>query len=203
MEAIAETHLSGAVRLGRWWFQRRSLSPLPFFALMIVSPSDFSWTGIGVLLPIAGIVLSESVRIWAVGYAGSATRTRGDSVPDLVHAGPFRFVRNPLYLANILLYTGCGWLFGFIWITVVTFLYSCLQYGFIVRYEENILLRHFGARYQWYCERVSRWLPALSPRIQATCQKFDLRAALRSEQSTFLSMAVMGVAFLVKRFVTW
>src|SRR4051812_23747039 len=98
-------HSSWAVRVGRWWFQKRSFSPIPLFLLLAVLPpnSVVSWPAFSALC--VGIAVAEALRLYAVGFAGSATRTRGDGVPELVHAGPYRHVRNPLYVANIAMYT--------------------------------------------------------------------------------------------------
>ena len=103
------------------------------------------------------ISMAEGIRIWAVSYAGSRTRTRGDSVVQLVHAGPYRFVRNPLYIANILMYSLAGVFFGFTTLSALVLFYSCLQYSFIVRFEENVLERDIGPTYIAYKKRVPRW----------------------------------------------
>ena len=189
-----------AVAIGRWWFKNRSLSPIPLFALMVVLTPDVLWTAPAMALIILGIALAQCIRIWAVGYAGSATRTRGNTVPQLVHAGPFRLVRNPLYVANILLYSLCSLLFGFYWLTAFTFVFSCVEYTFIVRFEEDTLRHSFGAPYQKYCDSVWRWWVSPIPRIGSSDHVFELKRALRSERSTLYSVTAMAVIFAVKTY---
>src|SRR5579862_3610326 len=69
-------------------------------------PSALSVT-VGLPLAIAG----ELIRCWAVGYSG--TTTRGDAVeaPKLVTAGPYAYVRNPLYVGNFI--TAAGFAIAF------------------------------------------------------------------------------------------
>jgi protein-S-isoprenylcysteine O-methyltransferase Ste14 len=185
------------VRVGRWWFQNRSLSPIPLFLLLVVLGPNFQLQPIGYVLALFGIFACEALRIWAVGFAGGATRTRGDKVPQLVHAGPYRFVRNPLYIANIGMYTLCGVVFGFSYLSIFIFLYSVVQYTFIVRFEEEILERSFGLAYKDYKANVPRWLPLRSP-YRTSSHLFSLSRALRSERSTFFSMTLMAILFFVK-----
>jgi len=83
----------------------------------------------------------------------------------LAATGPFRFVRNPIYLAGIALLTGVGlgygpWHIRDLVLPVVLFLYFHLA---IVRVEEPALRKLFGASYDAYCQRVPRWLPRLAP----------------------------------------
>lgn len=191
-------HFPWKVRVGRWWFQKRSFSPIPLFLLLAVLPPNYvvSWPVFASLC--VGIALAEFLRIYAVGYAGSATRTRGDGVPDLVHAGPYRHVRNPLYVANIAMYTLAGLLFGFTWLSAVIFLYSCLQYTFIVAFEETTLTRIFGDSYLHYRSRVPRWFVSVTPRVPSSGHEFHLGKALRSERSTFFSMLLMAGLYLLK-----
>ena len=117
MDSAAIYSSSAMVRMGRRWFKLRSLSPLPLFFFLSCFLPIFIPSRLVVSLVLLGIIVAESIRVWAVGYAGSATRTRGETVSDFVHAGPYRFVRNPLYVANILLYTLCGLLFGSLVVT--------------------------------------------------------------------------------------
>src|SRR4051812_43483428 len=114
METFFQAYEPLGVRIGRFWFKNRSVSPMPLFALMIVLTPDFDPSRLSLSLAIFVVLLAETLRIVAVGYAGSVTRTRGEKVPELVASGPFRYVRNPLYIANIVLYTATGLLFGFV-----------------------------------------------------------------------------------------
>ncbi len=191
--------LSPKAQIGRFWFQNRSLSPIPLFLLLLIMPAKIQWSVSGYAIIVGLLIWAESIRVWAVGYAGSSTRTRGDRVNDFVHAGPYRHVRNPLYIANILLYSITGLLFGNILLAAIIFVYSAVQYTFIVAYEEEILVSTFGAQYEEFHRRVPRWFPSISPKIQSTMHVFNLKSALKSEKSTFYSMSLMAILFLVKR----
>ncbi len=202
MENLLQPNLSltRAARFGRLWFQKRSLSPIPLFFLLLVMPATITWTTTGYAVIVALLIGAELIRVWAVGYAGSSTRTRGDRVKDFVHAGPYRHVRNPLYIANILLYSGVGLLFGNPLMAAIIFVYSIVQYAFIVAYEEEILVGTFGVQYDEFHRRVPRWIPSLAPKIQSTGHVFNLKQALKSEKSTFYSILLMTSLFLVKKF---
>lgn len=195
----ALTGFSTVGKIGRIWFQLRSYSPLPLLFLLLVLKPQFVPNVFQVLLASVGVIGAEALRLWAVGYAGSATRTRGDSVPQLVHAGPYRFVRNPLYLANVLMYTCVGILFGFTSFAIVIFLFSTVEYIFIVAFEEETLTRLFGTPYEKYCEKVPRWIPSFVPVIENSPHVFDFQRALRSERSTFLSLTGMGILLIIKK----
>lgn len=197
----ALTGFSTVGKIGRVWFQLRSYSPLPFLFLLILLKPQFVPGISHVLLASFGILGAEALRLWAVGFAGSATRTRGDSVPQLVHAGPYRWVRNPLYLANIIMYTCVGILFGFSSFSILIFLFSTVEYIFIVAFEEETLTRLFGSSYENYCEKVPRWIPSLAPSIETSNHSFDLQRALRSERSTFLSLSGMGLLLIIKKVI--
>ena len=117
-----------SAQIGRTWFRWRSFSPVPLFLMLFLLPADFKLTTAQYSWLILGVLMAESLRLWAVGFAGSTTRTRGDTVQQLVHAGPYRLVRNPLYIANITMYTLCGVIFGFGLLSVFIFIYSSVEY---------------------------------------------------------------------------
>ena len=82
---------------------------------------------------------------------------------QLVVNGPYRYVRNPMYVAVVAVIAGQGFLFGNI---------SLLEYGaavwlafhlFVMLYEEPTLKRSFGAEYDAFCVKVPRWIPRLRP----------------------------------------
>jgi len=82
-----------------------------------------------------------------------------DAPKKLVVQGPFRYTRNPMYLA---LFTALlAW--TLLYQTIDVLLYSVAVVGavnlFVIGYEEPYLQRVFGPEYDEYRARVPRWLP--------------------------------------------
>lgn len=76
----------------------------------------------------------------------------------LVTAGPFRWSRNPLYLANLIIYVGTTLVIDALWPFVLLVpLIALLEWG-VIRREERYLSRTFGEPYDTYRARVRRWL---------------------------------------------
>ena len=195
-----ELTLPKPIAIGRWWFQNRSLSPLPLLVLLFFVNPDFEMNFELFLLGAIGVVAAEALRLWAVSYAGSGTRTRGDKVYQLAVGGPYQWTRNPLYIANVVLYTSFAFLFGHIILSVFAVLYFVLQYSYIVIFEESLLAESFGRGYKDYCASVPRWFLGQRLPVVAPSGTSDLRAAFRSEKSTLISIGVMWLLW-VTRFI--
>ena len=76
---------------------------------------------------------------------------------EIVTAGPFRFTRNPMYLAMIIGYVGVVLMVNGVWPAVMTVpLAWIIQWGVIAR-EEKYLDARFGETYRSYRARVRRW----------------------------------------------
>jgi protein-S-isoprenylcysteine O-methyltransferase Ste14 len=111
---------------------------------------------LGVLIAAAGILPA----IWA-----ALTMRRHGNNPDpshpvvsLVVDGPFRFSRNPIYLALTVSYLGIGLLIGTLWhVILLPVLLTVMRRGVVER-EEAYLTRRFGGEYHTYVTRVRRWL---------------------------------------------
>jgi len=113
-------------------FKYRSYTPIPFLILMVIfqEPTLLS-IFIGLLLAVGG----EFIRFWGVSYAGSETRTTGTvGGTYLVISGPFAYVRNPLYVGNMLMYVGIGIMSMalFPYLQIVALGYFIFQYWLIV-----------------------------------------------------------------------
>ena len=111
---------------------------------------------LGIILTIAAILLFvKSVRIFNLRKEKIHPRSISTQV---FKDGPFRFSRNPIYLAMVILLIGIGLTFNSFW-----FLYSgvvitiMLHYGVIIP-EENYLEKEFGKDYLEYKKSVRRWL---------------------------------------------
>jgi protein-S-isoprenylcysteine O-methyltransferase Ste14 len=81
----------------------------------------------------------------------------------LVVGGPYRFTRNPGYVAVLALVVGQALLFG----SHAVLLYAAaLAIGFhlfVILNEEPTLRKRYGGQYDRYCATVPRWLPRLTP----------------------------------------
>jgi protein-S-isoprenylcysteine O-methyltransferase Ste14 len=153
------------------------------------------------------VLLGEGLRFWGVSIAGSETRTTGSvGGTYLITTGPFAYVRNPLYLGNMLVYAGVGVmsLALFPWLTAAALAWFYLQYSMIVSQEEEYLAGRFGAPYDEYRKNVPRFLPRLTPYLASAPPPKNLSPAegLASERRTLqaigLVTACLVVIFLLK-----
>lgn len=89
--------------------------------------------------------------------AGTPIQTR-KPVSSLVSDGPFRYTRNPAYLAMATAYAGIASLRNSLWaILLLPVTLLVIQKGVIER-EEVYLERIFGQEYLRYKEQVRRWV---------------------------------------------
>jgi protein-S-isoprenylcysteine O-methyltransferase Ste14 len=84
----------------------------------------------------------------------------------LVADGPYRYVRNPLYLGNILLGIGFGLMASRIGFVILVAAMIFFDYRLILREEAGIMASQ-GDSYRTYCAAVPRLLPALRAKLPA------------------------------------
>ena len=73
--------------------------------------------------------------------------------------GPYSFVRNPIYIGNVLICLGATVMSELLWLTPITLIYCWGIYSLAVRYEETYLLGKYGESYRRYMEEAPRWYP--------------------------------------------
>ena len=161
---------------------------------------------------LAGVSLTaigEALRLWGVHHIGVISRTRSDRLGPLVDSGPFAYVRNPLYLGNILLWVGFAVTARLLWLAPIVFGLLAVEYHWIVKWEEALLIERRGEEYGGYTRRVPRWIPALhhgglggpggnnhtSKSAASSAVAISWRATLFSERGTLLAIAA-GYALL-------
>jgi protein-S-isoprenylcysteine O-methyltransferase Ste14 len=180
-------------------FTLRSYTPIPFLLVMIIFAQPT------VMTMVAGIVLvafGESMRFWGVAYAGSLTRVTGSvGAPEVIVAGPFAYVRNPLYVGNMLTYIGIGVMSNalFPWLVIAAAAYFAFQYYQIVLVEEEFLVNEFGAGYVEYKKNVPRFIPLVIPYAHPSQvhQQARWHEAVRSERRTFQALGLVLLVLLV------
>ncbi len=174
-------------------FKYRSYTPIPFLIIIVVlAEPTLPSLVIGLLIVIVG----ESVRFWGVSIAGSETRTtRMVGGSDLVTSGPFAYVRNPLYVGNIMVYVGVGVMSMalFPWLLIIACLWFYVQYRLIVAWEEEFLLHRFGTEFADYQKHVRRFLPRLTKYVPSAPAPRTMNAqiGLTSERRTLQAIALV------------
>jgi len=181
-------------------FSYRSYTPIPFLIVMLIFAKPTLWSLlIGFLIALVG----ELIRFWGVGYAGGETRTTGPvGGSKLVTNGPYAYVRNPLYLGNMLMYLGFGVMSMalFPYFQIIGLIYFFVQYYLIVTLEEDYLSRAFPDEYALYIKHVPRFIPRLKRYEYASNFKFDIKEALRSEKRTlqaFLLVVALNILIFI------
>ncbi len=183
--------------LGGWDFGRRistlewlplEISRLGLTSFAVATPIVIV---LGALIALAGAVL----RVWGTAYLGYATVHHGDMQAGAVMAdGPYRFMRNPLYLggwfmmlAISLLMPPSGALFSMVLLTVF---FLRLTLG-----EEAFLGEQLGQTYREYLRAVPRLFPRLRGSLPPTGYKPHWLIALLTEImpiGMFVTMAVLA-----------
>ncbi len=155
---------------------------------------------------IVGFALGAAIAAWAaavrVGCAGSVLpdscgRGRAFRAERLITVGWYAACRNPLYLANAMLWAA-GCLFARApWAVVPTVAFVLGMYRLMLVAEEDFLRRRFQAAYLEYCRRVPRFLPRPNRFRSAPVEKtsehrpFSLRQAIFREHDT-LALLLVG-----------
>lgn len=111
------------------------------------------------------LVLAAFLRTWGTSYLqADVMRDSQVHTERLVADGPYRYVRNPLYLGNILMAIAIGLMASRIGFFVLSFGMTFFVIRLLLR-EEADLLRDQGEPYRRYCAAVPRLLPSLTPRV--------------------------------------
>jgi protein-S-isoprenylcysteine O-methyltransferase Ste14 len=111
------------------------------------------------------VFLTAGLRTWGAAYLRTeVVHDTAQHSEALVADGPFRYTRNPLYLANVPMAAGLGVLasrLGWFFLIVANGLFV---YRLIFR-EEEALVQSQGESYRAYLKTVPRFWPSLIPRV--------------------------------------
>lgn len=150
------------VATGRFWFRwRNTLFPLLFLIVFLPGPRVFDSALGAAAVGFAVAALGQIVRAVTIGieYVIRGGRDGRVYAEDLVVAGLYRHVRNPMYVGNVLILLGVA-LASDSWSCVLVAVPLFLGiYTAIVAAEEEFLAARFGAQYERFVRTVPRWIP--------------------------------------------
>jgi protein-S-isoprenylcysteine O-methyltransferase Ste14 len=136
---------SGAVWIPWWILTRGGGTPEPVI-----------WSAIACIVVGAALYLW---CLWLFATVGRGTPGPWDAPRRFVAVGPYRWVRNPIYIAALLVVVGEAWLFLSLPLLVYAAAMAVLVHLFVIGYEEPTLRRSFGQTYVEYLRTVPRWIP--------------------------------------------
>jgi protein-S-isoprenylcysteine O-methyltransferase Ste14 len=140
------------------------------FLLVFLPTRVLSWSGIREptvfgIWQIAGTIvatLGAAIAVWCIltfVFVGKGTPAPFDPPRRLVIRGPYRMVRNPMYLGAAISLAGAALFYRSILLLAYAALFGLITHLFVVFYEEPVLRRTFGGDYDAYCRGVGRWWP--------------------------------------------
>ena len=151
------TESSDLTFMQRWQkIARRIRVPLGFAAALLYlwelvqhkpQPQPIAWSP---LLVVPGL--------WLRGYAAGYVKKNS----ELTITGPYAHVRNPLYLGSILIAAGFGVALMSVPFAIALLVFFLLIYVPVIASEEAFLRDTF-LEFEWYCARVPRLIPRITP----------------------------------------
>jgi protein-S-isoprenylcysteine O-methyltransferase Ste14 len=147
-------YMTAFILLWRWLaleardFDRQIQITLPDWIRLLAVP----------IFAIGGAIVLSCVAIFVA--RGRGTPAPFDPPREFVATGPYKLVRNPMYIGGLLLLIGFG-----LWQRSVSMLLFCclaafLVHIFVLLVEEPNLEQRFGLSYRTYKQSVNRWLPS-------------------------------------------
>ena len=131
----------------------------------ILGVSGYRWGGSPAGVELAGtilVILGFALVGWCLvtfAFVGKGTAAPFDPPRRLVVAGPYRFVRNPIYIGAVVTMLGAAMVLWSGWLVLYAFLVLILTHLLVILYEEPHLRRVFGQPYEDYLRTVHRWIP--------------------------------------------
>jgi protein-S-isoprenylcysteine O-methyltransferase Ste14 len=142
------------------------------FVLVYLPARFFSWSGIvepattgaSQIVGMMMVTIGTAIAFWCVFtfvFIGKGTPAPFDPPRKLVIRGPYRFVRNPMYIGAEMTLAGAALFYESASLLIYAATFFAVAHLLVVAYEERVLRRSFGSAYEAYCRHVRRWLPRL------------------------------------------
>ena len=150
------------------------------------------------------LTIAAFLRTWGTAYLqANVMRDSRVHTERLLADGPYRYVRNPLYLGNIFMAVGVGLMASRIGFLILLFAMTIFVVRLLLR-EESELLRDQGERYRSYWAAVPRLVPSLVPRVPSAGNLPHWTDGFRAELMYWvLALAMWAFAITLNIKVFW
>ena len=182
-----------------FFFANRSFTPIPI-ALSIIyfaQPENQN-----IVLGFMVLLVGELIRMWSVSYAGGETRTTNVGAPSLCTAGPYGYVRNPIYVGNMLMYLGIVIIAGspnLMLMVLATMSFFIIQYSLIISLEEEKLDELFGPEYVTYKSNVRAILPRFTRwKTNDDRRPLSIMKLVKTEKRTLQNVAFILTLIVIR-----
>jgi protein-S-isoprenylcysteine O-methyltransferase Ste14 len=196
-ERVAPAAGSQVPPLARFFYLTRGLWNMAAIALALVlkalagsSVPPWAYGLLGV------VVLAAQVwRAWAAGFVGRAARGARPVGAALVTAGPYAYLRNPMYLGTAIGLLAFAGMSGLWYAVVAVAVVLGVVYAAAIIGEEAFLAESFGEEYRLYRQAVPRLLPRLAAGRHARSGRFRLADGLVNESGSLLFLPLYFALF--------
>ncbi len=196
------------LRTGNFLFKYRSFTPVPLILVVFIffRPVEFGENNF--LITIAGVlvmILGELIRVFAVGFsfAGTSGRENFLRADHLNSSGIYSVVRNPLYIGNLFIYSGILLIYSNMYALIFFDVLLIIQYFFIVKAEEDFLLRTYGKEYAKYKEVTNSVFPTIKKYIKPENKFNSLKVLLKENDSIFNALFISGLIVMYKSYLKY
>jgi protein-S-isoprenylcysteine O-methyltransferase Ste14 len=168
---LAAIYFLGFVAPWNYWLHLDSIRTWQLLAAWQARSGWISFNTATIVVLLLGIVWSLKgafLRTWGTAYLSpSVVHDPAMHGEGVIAAGPYRYVRNPLYLGNFIHTLALALLMppsGAIFCILAISLFQLR----LIAAEESFLTAKLGEPYTAYCTKVPRLIPALTPRLPAS-----------------------------------
>jgi protein-S-isoprenylcysteine O-methyltransferase Ste14 len=168
---LAVIYFLGFAAPWNYWLHLDSIRTWQLLAAWPARSGWISFSAATIVVLLIGIVcalIGAFLRTWGTAYLSpSVVQDSAMHGEGFVAAGPFRYVRNPLYLGNFIHTLALALVMppsGAIFCIVAISLFQLR----LIAAEESFLNAKLGEPYTAYCAKVPRLVPAITPRVPAS-----------------------------------
>lgn len=135
---------------------------LPSRVLSWAGVTTPSAVGIAQAVGMVTAAIGAALALWCIftfAVLGKGTPAPFDAPRHLVIRGPYKLVRNPMYVGATVALAGAALFYESAALAGYAAAFLVAMHAFVLWYEEPTLGRTFGAEYMAYCQQVRRWWP--------------------------------------------